>query len=132
MTVQQIELPFFDSAEDALRAAVQALGGAKQVGASLWPDKTPDQAARLLLDCLNPSRPEKLELSQIMRVLRLARDAGHHTAIQWLAEQMGYEVRPITKAEEVDRLTLVVEQSSRTLASAIAALERMQRVRSAA
>lgn len=132
MSTVQTELPFFDCAEDALRSCVQALGGAKQVGAALWPDKSPDQAARLLLDCLNASRPEKLELTQIMRVLRLARDAGHHQGMQWLAEQVGYDARPITRAEEVDRLTTVVEQSSRTLASALATLERMQRARSAA
>ena len=35
----QADLPFYDCPEDALRAAVQALGGAKQVGARLWPDK---------------------------------------------------------------------------------------------
>jgi len=132
MTTAQTELPFYDSAEDALRSCVQALGGAKQVGSMLWPDKSPDQAARLLLDTLNASRPEKLELTQIMRVLRLARDAGHHAAMQWMAQEIGYEAKPITKAEEVARLTAVVEQSSKTLATAIAALERMQRVRSAA
>ncbi len=132
MNTAQTELPFFDSAEDALRSCVQALGGAKVVGAALWPDKSPDQAARLLLDCLNAGRPEKLELTQIMRVLRLAHDAGHHTAMQWIAEQMGYEARAVTKAEEVDRLTAVVEQSTKTLAGALATLERLQRVRSAA
>lgn len=56
----QTELPFYECPEDALRAAMQALGGAKQVGARLLPDKTPDGAGRLLLDCLNPARSEKL------------------------------------------------------------------------
>lgn len=128
----QGELPFFESPEDALRAAVQALGGAKKVGAMLWPDKTIDNAGRQLLDCLNASRAEKLELSQIMRVLSWAKDAGFHAPFAWLAGEVGYEARPITKAEEVDRLTSVVEQSSKTLAAAVAALERMQRVRAAA
>lgn len=128
----QGELPFFESPEDALRAAVQALGGAKKVGAMLWPDKTIDNAGRQLLDCLNASRAEKLELSQIMRVLSWAKDAGFHAPFAWLAGEIGYEARPITKAEEVDRLTQVVEQSSKTLAAAVAALERMQRVRAAA
>ena len=128
----QGELPFFESPEDALRAAVQALGGAKKVGAMLWPDKTIDNAGRQLLDCLNASRAEKLELSQIMRVLAWAKEAGFHAPFAWVAGEIGYEARPITKAEEVDRLTLVVEQSSKTLAAAVAALERMQRVRAAA
>ena len=128
----QAELPFYESPEDALRADVQLLGGAKAVGASLWPDKMPDSAARHLLDCLNPSRAEKLELGQVMLILRMARDAGHHGAMQWFAGEVGYEAKPVTRAEEVDRLASVVEQTTKTLASAVAALERMQRVRAAA
>lgn len=38
---------------------------------------------------------------------------------------------PGTKAEEADRLALVVEQSTKTLSSALAALERLHRVRAA-
>lgn len=127
----QAELPFFECAEDALRSAVQALGGAKVVGAKVYPDKSPDRAAQVLLDCLNTSRPEKLELSQVLLVLRLARDAGHHAPMQWLAGEVGYEAKPVTKAEEADRLALVVEQSTKTLSSALAALERLHRVRAA-
>jgi hypothetical protein len=111
---------------------VQALGGAKVVGAALWPDKSPDNAARILLDCLNSGRPEKLELTQIMKILRMSRDAGHHAAMQWISQEVGYEAKVITRAEEVDRLTAVVEQSTKTLAGALATLERLQRVRSAA
>lgn len=128
----QTEMPFFESPEDALRSAVMHLGGAKQVAGDLWPTKTPDQAARLLLDCLNESRPEKLELDQILVIFRRAREKGHHAPFAWFAGEAGYEAKPVTKAEEVDRLTTVVEQSSRTLAAAVAALERMQRVRAAA
>lgn len=131
-TTSQGELPFYESPEDALRAAVQALGGAKMVGAKLWPDKSPDAAGRLLLDCINPGRAEKLELSQVMRVLAWAREAGVHGPMSWIAAEVGYEAKPITRADEVDRLTTVVEQSTKTLATALATLERLQRVRSAA
>jgi len=86
---------------------------------------------QVLLDCLNTSRPEKLELSQVLLVLRLARDADHHAPMQWLAGEVGYEEKPVTKAEEADRLALVVEQSTKTLSSALAALERLHRVRAA-
>lgn len=128
----QTELPFYEAPEDALRAMVQLLGGAKQVGARLWPDKSPDAAGRLLLDSLNPSRAEKLDVGQIMLILRMARDAGHHGAMGWIAGEVGYEAKPVTRAEEADRLALVVEQSTKTLSSALAALERLQRVRVAA
>ena len=123
----QTDMPFFDSHEDAVKASVQFLGGAKQVGHLIWPDKGVDAAARLLLDCLNHSRSEKLEMSQIFRILTLAKNAGYHSAFEWIAHGIGYEIKPITKAEEVDRLTSVVEQSTKTLAAALAQLERMQR-----
>lgn len=123
----QAEMPFYEGPEDALRAAVQALGGAKQVGAMLWPDKTPDAAGRQLLDCLNPARSEKLDISQVMLVLARAKSAGVHAPFTWLAGEIGYEARPVTRKEEVDRLTAVIEGSSKTLSAAVAALERIQR-----
>lgn len=122
----QIELPFFESPEDALKAVIQQLGGIKRVGPKLFPDKSVDAAARYLLDCVNPERSEKLAITQIMLLLRLAADAGFHTAFAWLAGEIGYDIKPITRAEEVDRLTSVVEQSSKTLAAALATLERIK------
>lgn len=122
----QTDLPFYEGPEDALRAAVQALGGAKKVGPMLWPDKGVDNSSRLLLDCINPGRAEKLELSQIMRVFGLAKESGCHGPFAWFAGEIGYDTKPITRAEEVDRLTTVIEQSSKTLAAAIATLERVK------
>lgn len=122
----QLDIPFYEGPEDALRAGVQALGGAKKVGPMLWPDKSVDNAGRLLLDCLNPSRAEKLDFSQTLLVFKLAKDAGFHAPFAWFANEVGYDVKPITKAEEVDRLTTVVEQASNTLANAIKSLERIQ------
>lgn len=98
----------------------------------LWPDKTPDNAGRQLLDCVNPGRSEKLDLSQIMRVLCWAREAGCHAPMQWIAQEIGYEARPVTRAEEIDRVTSVVEHSAKTLAVAVATLERLQRARAVA
>lgn len=123
----QSEMPFYEGPEDALRTAVQSLGGAKQVGAMLWPDKTPDAAGRLLLDCLNPARSEKLDISQVMLILAKAKEAGVHAPFAWLAAEVGYEARPITREEEADRLTAVVESASKQLSSAVAALERIKR-----
>lgn len=123
----QIDTPFFDSPEDALKAIIQQLGGIERVGPLLFPDKSVDAAARYLLDCVNHDRQEKLALTQIMMLLRLAHEAGYHTAYAWLSGEIGYDVKPITRAEEVDRLTSVVEQSTKTLASALATLERLQR-----
>jgi len=122
----QTEMPFFEGPEDALREAVRGLGGPKKVGPMLWPDKTHDAAARLLQDCLNVSREEKLALSQVMFVLRAARDAGVHAPFQYIAGELGYDAKPITREEETDRLASVIEHSTATLASALAHLERLQ------
>lgn len=127
MQTIQTEMPFFESPEDALRTAVQALGGAKKVEGLLRPDKLGDSAGRHLLDCLNTGRAEKLEVSQTMRIFALAKEAGFHDAFNYFAGQIGYDAKPVTRAEEVDRLTTVIEQSTKTLATAIAALERAQR-----
>ena len=128
----QAEMPFFEGLEQALNSAIEHLGGAKAVGVKLWPAKIPDAARTRLLDSLNPSRPERLSPAEVVFILRLAREAGLHAAMQWLAAELGYEVKPITRAEEVDRVASVIEESSRTLAAAMATLERLQRVRSAA
>lgn len=121
----QTDMPFFDTPEDALKHAVQYLGGAKKVGPKLWPDRNVDAAARLLLDCLNTQRLEKLEISQVLLILRLARDSGYHTAALWINNEIGYEARPVVREQEVDRLTTVVEQSTKTLAAALQQLERL-------
>jgi len=123
----QSEMPFYECAEAALTASVQAVGGAKVVGSLLWPDKSVEQAHKLLLDCLNSDRLEKLSYSQIIMVFRIAKEAGFHAGFDWWAQQCEYECQPITKAEQTDRLVTVVEQSSKTLAAAVAALERIQR-----
>lgn len=128
----QSEMPFYESAEQALTAAVQHLGGAKVVGAQLWPDKSPDSARTRLLDCLNPSRAERLDMSEAMFILKRAREKAFHAPFSWMAGEVGYEARAITKADEEDRLTTVIDNATRTLAAALPLLERMQRARSAA
>lgn len=124
----QSEMPFYEGVEDALRAALQAIGGAKKVGILIWPDKSVDESARRLLDCLNPTRSEKLDYTQIMYIFREAKNVGCHAPFAWFASEIGYDVKPVTRAEEVDRLTQVVEQSSKQLSAAVAALERIQRI----
>jgi hypothetical protein len=122
----QTEMPFFEGPEDALKEAVRALGGTKAVGPMLWPDKGPEASSRLLHDCLNTSRNEKLDISQVMLILAKAKDAGFHAPYLWLSNEVGYEAKPITKAQEVDRLTNVIERASKDLAHALAAMERVR------
>jgi len=124
----QAVMPFFESAEDALKTAITALGGTKQVGPLLWPDKSVEAAGRLLNDCLNPSRAEKLEITQVMFVLRQAKEAGCHEPFKWLAFEVGYEAKPVVHAEQVDKLTSVIEQSTMALTRALNQLEKLNGV----
>ena len=122
----QAELPFYESPESALKACVAALGGAKKVGEKLFPDKTLENARDYLLACINADRAEKLNYSQIIYIFREAKQIGFHSGWAYWSSAAEYECRPIPPAEEVDRLITVVEQSTKTLAAALSALERIQ------
>lgn len=120
------QLPFFDCLEDALKSLVQRLGGAKAVGATLFPEKSPDAAARALLDSLNPDRAEKLSAAQILLVLRMGHEAGIHDAKRYIDAETGYETVPITQAEQEDRLVSVIDAAGKTLREAMQALARLK------
>jgi len=128
----QIDLPIFESDEEALTAAVQNAGGAKAIGCKLWPDVSPETAQRKLLDALNSHRAERLKPSQVRLVLREARDHGYHAAAQWFMAETGYSVSVIEPVAQQDRAIEAVSQASETLAKALAMLDRVQRVRVAA
>lgn len=94
---------FHETLNDALRELVQALGGAKKVGATMRPEKTVAEAARWLLDCLNADRREKLDPDQVLWLLRQGRTIGCHVALNYLCAESGYA--PPAPAEPADELT---------------------------
>jgi hypothetical protein len=89
---------FYETWADALREVIATCGGAKQVAGKLWPEKTPDAAHRLLLDCLNETRPERLDPDRLRLVLRIGRQAGCHAALTY------EDAKPIEPADERDQL----------------------------
>lgn len=91
---------FHESVGEAIKATVAQLGGSKAVAAMLWPEKPVDEATRLLLDCLNPDRAARLDPDHLVLVLKLARAKGIHTAMTWIAEDIGYAVQPIEPEDE--------------------------------
>lgn len=92
---------FHESMNDALREVIGACGGAKQVAARLWPEKTPDAAHRILLDCLNETRPERLDPDRLRLVLRLGREANCHAAMNYLLRDLGYaDSQPLDPQDE--------------------------------
>lgn len=93
---------FFEDIYDALKHVVQAAGGAKAVGAHVFPHKEqPDAAGRLLMDCLNEGRPEKLDPEHLLALLRIGHDAGCHQAIHYICTHSGYTTpEPIEPEDE--------------------------------
>lgn len=93
----------YDDELEALKDAVNRLGGSKTVGAVLWPEKTPDAASRYLLDALNPARSERLNPGQVLLIMRMAREIGFHELAAYYMREAGYAppvpVNPATEAE---------------------------------
>ena len=56
-------------------------------------------------------------------------DKTPDAAFQFIGADVGYEVRPVTREEEVDRVTSIIETTSAQLATAIATLQRLQSAR---
>lgn len=114
-----------ETLNEALIECVKASGGSKQVAAQLWPEKAPDAAQRLLLDCLNEDRPAKLCPEQVMLILRLARARGFHEGIRFICDQLGYS-RP-TPVEPKDESAELMRQFIEAVAEQKRNAERMER-----
>ncbi|PZQ77964.1 MAG: hypothetical protein DI563_02060 [Variovorax paradoxus] len=118
----------YETLNEALIDCVKAAGGSKQVGPKLWPEKAPDTAQRMLLDCLNEDRAAKLSPDQVMLVLRLSRAAGHHAGIGFILGDLGYSptqpIEPRDEAAELQRQFMDVMSKAETL------VQRMERAAS--
>lgn len=90
-----------ETINDALIQAVKDLGGSKIVGPMLWPELLIDQAQKKLLDCLNPERQHHLTPEQASLILRKAKEAGKHEAMEFVCAYIGYSnPTPIEPADE--------------------------------
>lgn len=96
---------FHDDLNSAITGLVSALGGAKAVGSRLFPELAVDAAARRLLDALNPDRVQQLNHLQFLTLLKWARQAGYHAAMEWFCEECGY-VKPNAYTPEEERAEL--------------------------
>lgn len=115
-----------ESVNDALIACVKACGGSKQVGPRLWPEKTPDAAQRMLLDCLNDDRPQHLNPEQVMLVLRMARDKGFHAGMDFIVSALSYApTTPVEPEDERAALQRQFLQGVETMSKLAARLEKM-------
>lgn len=125
---------FYEDVFDAVKAAVQHAGGAKEVGPKLWPTKPTLTAQKELLDCLNRSEPRKLCIEELLTILKLAREAGFHQAKNWIDEALGYQPTPPADPKiERDRLADELARAADHFKSLQKAVERLtdQKIRAA-
>lgn len=110
----------------ALIECVKAAGGSAIVGRKLFPEKQPDAAQRALLDCLNEDRPAKLSPEQVLLILRLARERGHHGGVAFILADLGYApTAPIEPKDESAELQRQFVEASNRIADAVLQAERL-------
>lgn len=110
------QLPLYhEDIYEAIRTAIQALGGAKKVGSTLWPDKSPDKAGELLNNCLNVTRNEKLDPEQVLFLSREAKKIGCHSIADYYAGDCGYKLIPIEPKDEMAELQRQFIEASKTI-----------------
>lgn len=120
------EILMYDDELDAAKAAVQRLGGAKKVGEMLYPEKTPEAAARYLLDALNPSRSERLNPGQVLLLMRKAREIGFHGLAAFYMRGAGYAPPvPLDPVTETARMAHALERVMGTALQIAAQLRQM-------
>lgn len=96
---------FVETIYEALDAIVKGTGGLKKVGSELWPSMATDKAGRELADCLNPSHVRKLDLEEVMWLLRRGRECNVHVGINFISESCGYAApTPIDHESEKQKL----------------------------
>lgn len=114
----------YASLEDALKAVVAKLGGAKLVAGRLWPESVSDidalgKAQQKLLNCLNSDRQEKLSLAELSAILRMGREVGSWDVIEHLSSLLGFRFEPITREEllaaRVQELEALLRETTRVL-----------------
>ena len=117
---------FCDDFYEALKTIGQAFGGSKKIGGFLWPDKPIDKAAQLWADCLNRTRPEKLDPEQVLAVLKIGRQLGCHAGMQFITDQCGYKYEPIEPENEKQALLREVKSLATELKQKFAKLEALE------
>jgi len=117
---------FVESLADAIREVVRACGGTKVVASRLWPEKAPEAAARILLDCLNEGRSEKLSPDQVLLLARMGRERGCHAVMSYYAAECGYAPpQPIEPEDERAQLQREYIESVKLLSVLSMRLERV-------
>ena len=121
------ESPLYDDELEAARATVKSLGGAKKVGPIFWPEKSPENAGRYMLDCLNASRSERLTPAQVLLLMRMGREVGVHCLAEYFMAEAGYQ-RPVPINPDAEAAVLA-HQIDSVFDRASDLLGRLERIR---
>lgn len=106
------------------RSLVAVLGGAKDVGPRMYPQKSPSTAQTRVLDCVNPDRDRhQFSDEEFVTLLKWAREKGYHAAFYWICDELGYShpspIEPDDQRAELQRQFLAgverMEQLARRL-----------------
>lgn len=126
-----------ESIHDALREVVRSAGGAKVVGARLWPAKPIAQAQQRINDSLNPEHPQEFKPCEVLFLMQLGRSCGCHAAMHYTASTAGYSLpTPVDTADELQSLqrefiasAAALKQMSQRIEAITAARASLQAVR---
>jgi len=109
-----VQKPLCHTPEEALRVAVDALGGLQVVGHYLRVDLDPVIAGQWLSHCLTPTCRDKLSLSQVLWILRQAKLKGAHDGAEMLNALAGYHVSAVIDPnEEIADMLRKAQQANR-------------------
>lgn len=106
---------WFDVFLDAVGGAVQAAGGVKRVASKLWPTLSQSSAEARLRCCLNADHAQKLDPDELLSIAKLGREAGCDSVMEFMARELGYELKVLTpveskkRAKRIRRLALLDE-----------------------
>jgi len=129
------QLPLYvESIYEALKTDCQAIAAAcgnvkawaKITGSLLWPQKLPDEAAKLLNMCLDSNRHEKLDPEQVLWIITEARKWGSHATITYQCQRANFaDPVPITPEDESAKLMREFNAQAKTLAHMLEKIERI-------
>lgn len=117
---------FHEDINAAIGHAIAALGGSKRVGAELWPTLTVDAAGRRVADCLNPDRTQQFHPSDLLWILKAARQVGCHSAMAHLCREAGYaDPQPVEPEDEAAKLQREFIKAQQQMAQMLKRMERL-------
>lgn len=122
--MQQTPL-WHDSLGGALWSTAEALGP-KDLAHELWPEKTPEEAAKLLSRCCDADRNEKLSPEQIELIVRRGREHGCHIVMHYLSQRAGYtEPHPVEPEDERAKLQRDFIEAQEHMQALVKRMERL-------